>query len=446
MAKICILGAGICGLTAALKLSKMHEVIVLEARNRVGGRVYTKIASDLKTPIEIGASFWEGIHTHPLYQRFFGTQKNHENLAYAIKLDESQTIFFGSGNKNCQEISPLALKLSYLHAQQFLEDSKQFADKASLIHAKQLIDKYALLNSTAGNIDLVKMWLALTQRHHATPLSARYLPHFEKRDQWEALEMYSTDADFCFVANGYEKVPIAMASQCAAMGVNIKLNAKVLHIQDKAEQGVFIRTSNGEFQADYCICTLPLGVLKANNHLFSPDLSHEKQNALALMGLHDATRVILEFETPFWQANAPYILLDLPPFGLRAFRSNYMLHQKAILQTDNYADFANKLFQRYVNHPQLAEDKLIEVIMTDLRKAFPRAPNPIQAVVYSWSNDPFAKGAYPYWTAKVTQQTQSALESAHGNIYFAGADYSRIGCSVHNAYASGLRVALEVGL
>src|SRR4051812_33635903 len=59
-ADVLILGAGAAGLSAARELSKSQRIIVLEARDRVGGRLHTRHHADHPLPIELGPEFVHG--------------------------------------------------------------------------------------------------------------------------------------------------------------------------------------------------------------------------------------------------------------------------------------------------------------------------------------------------------------------------------------------------
>ena len=77
-----IIGGGVAGLSAALTLAKAlkdqdKEVLILEAKNRLGGRVCTIKAHDGITPIELGATFWEGSQNNPFYKKYIDPKQIH---------------------------------------------------------------------------------------------------------------------------------------------------------------------------------------------------------------------------------------------------------------------------------------------------------------------------------------------------------------------------------
>ncbi|MBS0286004.1 MAG: FAD-dependent oxidoreductase [Proteobacteria bacterium] len=430
--EVIVIGAGVAGLTAALTLAKQGiKVTVLEARDRLGGRIYTLTARDAKTPIELGASYWEGYQDIPFYQHYL--------KAKTIRLDAQKSALISIDNGQEQP----ALFKYYQIAQDLLADAEK---KATGQTFAQYINNLDLSSYSQKEIYWIKRFLENSLLHHCTPLSKGGFPTFNREpiDNQEAWN--DSDADFCFVKNGYHQVIAQMQEECLKANVNIIQNSPVVKIVN-IENGVEVYTQAQKYHAPFAISTLPIGVLKSNSVQFTPGLSQDKLQALACIGVHDATRVILEFEQPFWDNEGPYIYLDsVNSRCLLEFRNAYPLCQKAILLTGKYSDVARSLYDQYPEDKVQAEKELIQRVMDDIRKAYPhkQVPAPIKTMIYCWTADPFAKGAYPYRTANMTEALQQALEKPEDNLYFAGADFSRFGFSVHNAYANAQKVAKQL--
>lgn len=436
MSNIIVIGAGIAGLTAALELAQhKHSVTLLEARARLGGRIYTRTASDHTTPIELGASYWEGLNESPFYQRYFDASKNSGNKPYVMQLQSADSLFVDLDSPLKNPLTPLEIQTYYQLAETILH--KAYQTRLGKTFA-QVIDDCELPSNKQQSYWLKKI-LELQCIHQSTPLSAIGFPDFQI-PPINLLNAYNeASANFCFVGNGFHRVVKQIADEATLAGVKIIPECAVLKITDLNDKGVLLHATQGDFNADKIICTMPIGVLKTQaTTLFSPALSFEKLQAIANMGVHASTRVVLEFETPFWdKQDCPYILLSTAnKAGLREFRNNYALHQKAILQTPSYANEAKAM----------DDNALIEFILSELRAAFPKnnVPFPKFSIVHRWGDDPFAQGAYPYRTLKMNEENHQALERPQGNIYFAGADLSRFGFSVQHAYASGKDVAMKL--
>ncbi|MFI4938097.1 MAG: flavin monoamine oxidase family protein [Candidatus Berkiellales bacterium] len=438
MDKIIIIGAGIAGLTTAIELAPFFEITVLEARDRLGGRIYTTVASDHQTPIELGATFFEGYGENPFFQKYLSTTP-HDNKPFIKKLNLDGSLVFNGDHLDPRQYSMHALKQYYEIAQkeyeQALNSSWQIGKTleefvATICHPFQRDkEKYYW----------VKKFIEYELLHHNTHLSLPGIPSFDKSHENKALDGWNQrDANISFVVGGYDKVIQQMHSQCLNLGVSIKTGSGVIQINDHGVKGVTVITAdNQSYFAAKVISTIPIGVLKTQaESLFNPSLSNDKMLAIAAMGVHQATRISLEFGSPFWDNLAsPYIFLAKPDqASFTDFRNGYPLHQKAILQSDHYSNIVGS-----------ASD-VVDTVMKDLRLIFPDAPAPIQSMVYRWSDDIYAQGSYPYRTIYITEALQQALERPEGNIYFAGADFSRYGFSVHHAYASAIRTAQQIKL
>ncbi len=440
--KVIVIGGGMAGLKAALDLSLNGvQVILLEARSRLGGRIYTTQTSDGRTALELGASYWEGYNDTPFYKHYFSD--NAPTKAHAVRLDEkkSELISIDDAHKEDDLLFYYQLAIKLLADAETLGAGKTF---------QEYVDEIDLGAYSNNQIYWIKRFLENCLQHHCTPLSLGGFPTFN-RDKIDENEAWNTDdADFCFVQNGYNKVIEKIAKECELAGVSFHLNTPVIKISDHGSNGVQVKTTQIVFQCDKVISTIPIGVLKKQAiTLFEPPLSSEKMQAINTIGIHDATRVILEFENePFWDnPQGPYIYLDSKHLNcLLEFRNAYPLCGKAILITGKYSDLARTLYLQYPSDKVRAETELVLKIMSDIRKAYPtkNIPNPINTLVYCWTHDPYAQGAYPYRTANITEQMQVALERSEGNIYFAGTDFSRFGFSVHNAYANGQKVAKKL--
>lgn len=443
MKKVIIIGAGISGLSCAFTLAKAgKKVIILEGRSRLGGRIYTITCADNITPLELGASYWEGLNSSLFYQQFF-SENNAPNKAHAVRLDETKSSFIPIDRQ--PEFDNI---LQYYHlAQEKLQGAEiQGVGKTF----QEYIESISLATLNDNERYWTKRFLENSLQHHCTPLAEGGFPSFirQNRDVNEAWN--DKDADFCFVQNGWHQVITQLFQACQNEGVEIQLNQEVKLIKDRGQQGVEITTTQNTWFADKVISTIPIGVLKKKaEQLFSPPLSKEKVQALKCIGVHDATRVILEFpDTPFWDNwEGPYLYLDAKDSPtLLEFRNAYPLYQKAILLTGKYSDIARHLYNQYPHEKNRAENILLDKILSDLQRAFPKKtiPTPLKTIVYCWTDDPFAQGAYPYRTKEISEEVQCALEKKEGSIYFAGADFSRFGFSVHHGYFNGQKIAKEV--
>ncbi len=437
MAKVVIIGAGIAGLSAAVELAKHHQVIVIEARNRLGGRIYSHTVDE--SNLEIGASFWEGKKNNPFYLQYFAQTKTTKK-PLALRLNEKLCIV-----KSDKPIKPAEFTSYYQMASLF---ANQFCQTHIGQHGEQLINQLPITGDEHKQY-WVRKFFELQFQHFNTDLKERGVPYFTIPFDEEQLEAWDEEnADFCVVANGYHKVIEQLAKEAKKLNVKIKLNSPIIRIV-QSPKGVILKTATEYFQADKVVSTIPIGVLKNTAPtLFEPSLSEEKLQALKTIGVHNGIRVSLIFQgAPFWSPiDAPMIFIDLPNKPLREFRNAYITSGKTILQTDKYSDICRHFFNIFPDSQQDAENEIVKHIMGDLKYALPsnEIPWPQTVSIYDWTLDPFAQGAYPYRTILQTEELQTALECKEGHVYFAGSDFSRLGFSVHNGFANAKHVAKDL--
>lgn len=127
---------------------------------------------------------------------------------------------------------------------------------------------------------------------------------------WDQDDAYELGGDHCLLPSGYTSVANTIASQ-----LDLKLSTPIKSISYSAT-GVQLTTNDGQtLEADYCICTLPLGVLKANTVQFNPPLPPFKRAVIQRLGYGVLNKIALHFSEVFWPAEEDY-------FGITAERSD----------------------------------------------------------------------------------------------------------------------------
>ncbi|GAB4428425.1 MAG: FAD-dependent oxidoreductase [Anaerolineae bacterium] len=420
--EVLVVGAGMAGLAAAQTLQAQGiPVVVLEARQRSGGRVWTD-RSWPDAPLDMGASWIHGIRGNPIYK-----------LARQLKLAthptdyDAMTVYEVTG-RPLSDADATALDA-------LLEQTLARARRAG----RALVDDISLQEG------LELAWQNQPPPDRQTRRRLDYvvnttIEHEYAGDTGELSFFYFDHqgaypgGDVLFL-NGYDQLVTHLGQ-----GLDIRLEHVVEQISYHSS-GVTVTTNRGEFQAEAAIITLPLGVLKSGRVSFSPALPPAKQRAIERLGMGLLNKLYLRFERPFWPAEAE-MLGYIPPLKGRwaEFLNIHFYTGQPILLAFNAATYARSL-------EKLPDETAVDAALSTLRRIFGhRLPDPTGYRLTRWAADPFAGGAYSFMAAGATPQDINRLaQPVADRLFFAGeATHRRHPATVHGAYLSGQRAAREV--
>lgn len=412
---ILVIGAGTSGLATAkiLKDKGFTNVIVLEGRNRIGGRVWTN--RTLAAPVDLGASW---IH--------------------------------GPGGNN--PITPIA---SAAGAQTFMtdEDDVVVYDLNGAPIASAIMDDYytRYVDLLAEVDDISDVNKSLSQAINEIdptlipdPIMSYQLSAFAEFDGGGSIDemssMYWAD-DSAFpgkdvvLPSGYDAVVNRLAT-----GLDIRLNHTVNSIDYNGES-VLVNTSNGNFSAKYVVVTVPLGVLKQGVMQFSPALPASKTGALGRLKMGHVNKVALQFPTAFWDTALQFFGHTSDVKGKYTFFMNtHKFNNSNILVTFGFGDYG--LLMEGQTDAQIIAD-----VMAILRNIYGNnIPNPSDTLITRWGNDPFSQGSYSFASVGSSSADYDLLaEPVSNKIFFAGEHtHSNYRSTVHGAYLSGVREANRI--
>ena len=428
--RVLVLGAGISGLAAARALRDHGiEVTVLEGRDRIGGRAWTRDGLDF------GAHWIHGTEGNPLTNVarklnlpiiFVGVDSCYsgswEHLVLVgedgrhLSQDEKlETILVADSVRDRLDSlrrQRLAAGEGDISMRDALDDV--LADEALSEDERRAIDWHIALMARddigADDPDLSLLW-------------------------WdEGYEVYGY-GDSVF-AHGFGSLTGALAH-----GLDIRTGHTISRIEH-GPPGVTVTTNAGTFTADAAIVTLPLGVLKSGAVEFAPRLPAGKQQAIARLGMGHLAKVVLRFDEPFWQKDQ-YVygylcrpVRDWPTMVISLSKT----HDIPALVLMAGGTLARRI-------EEMGEPELESWAMNVVRDVFGRAtPAPRKVERSQWSRDPFSLGSYAYIAVGSTPQDIGALaEPIDDRIYFAGeATYRYHWAGAHGAYASGMREAARI--
>ncbi len=426
---VIIVGAGPAGIAAGLEFQKYQPIpnfLILEARNRVGGRTYTDTHTffNANKPIDVGARW---IHHYrpenPLSNHHIPSEKDELESGF---FENDKTAFFD------QDGTPLSDDL--------LSKAKQIFEEFCTS-----IKEYSSEKEDVSMLDVIRDGyneIKDEQLRRLVDMKLAYIEHYEASN----LDQLSTKS-YLKADNNVEPcdltLPIGLGSFIEQIvernHLPIQLNTIITHIDIPTNKNDLIRLTtqdNRQYFSKYVLITIPLGCLKARSIQFTPSLPDWKQEAIDRMGFGLLNKVFLQFPHTFWDEKLDSILISSN--RLRYFFCSPHDH---ILTSYVAGNLAREL-------QSLTDEDIVEQILSCLRPVYPQIPKPIKWLVTRWGSDPFAYGSYSNFKVGATYEITNDLarECYDGRIYWAGehANYGgTIGC-VDSAFESGHREAKRI--
>ncbi|XP_058803885.1 spermine oxidase-like [Phymastichus coffea] len=304
--KIIIVGAGPAGIAAASKLfeSGFKNVKILEAEDRIGGRVFTTEFGNYS--VDLGGQWVHGEKSNVAFELAYplgllekqdDCDAKHGLIFLDSKgndlkndVDEKIRIFFDKhmSGEVFDENAPYKSIGEYIEQkfeEEFQNDSEILYDKSKYLHHFEV-------NILGGKP--AKTWRDISLINHEAFKDCEG----DNRINWKT-KGYSTILDILMkrYPNRENELPVIW---------NTDLNSEVISIDyfDNFEGSlVMITTAKGKiYKANHVIVTIPLGVLKEKHKLlFIPPLPENKAKSIEALGFGNAGKVYLLYDKPFWQ-------------------------------------------------------------------------------------------------------------------------------------------------
>ncbi|MDN3549375.1 flavin monoamine oxidase family protein [Mucilaginibacter aquaedulcis] len=423
---VLIIGAGAAGLMAARELAvKGKKVIVLEAQDRIGGRIHT-IYENGKV-IELGAEFVHG------------------DLPVTLNLLKESGIKYHSASASMWRYD----NGKFTTTEVFIDHWDEFIDKLNKLEQDTSIhdfietefpgDKYIELRESVRQF--------VSGYDTANPKNAS---SFALRKEWQSEDENAQHR----IEGGYIKLLSYLATECEANGGQMKLNSAVKDIYWEPGKVSAIAVDGITYHAERAIIAIPLGVLQTDavtkgTIVFHP-LVKEQQDAIHQMGFGAVIKILIDFNEAFWENVQTDDGKSLRDMG-------YLFSQEEIPTWWSQFPERSTVFTGWVGGPDAwakkdaTDDELLAESLQSIANIFKKDIDELQSQIRSWhvinwTSRPFIQGSYAYDTVEAPFARKTLNTSVNDTVFFAG-EYLYEGPAmgtVEAALTSGKNVAEKI--
>jgi monoamine oxidase len=431
---VLVLGAGMSGLAAAARLAQAGcSVRVLEARDRIGGRVFSLRGRKWPVPVDLGAEFVQGRVPE----------------LFALAQQASLPVVELNGARKQSRGGQL------MGADDFLAETHEIMSRLPSPGAgeDQSLDEFLAANfGDASHADaraMARRWIASYDAADPSRISVQFLARERKAER-------RIDGDRVFrVVTGYDGIPEALFARIPPERGSVHLDTTVTQVHWQPDSVVVEArgasgSARGPFSARRLVVALPLGVLQAlptdpGFVRFTPRLP-EKEEALRWLEMGHVVKIVFAFKERWWQRSFDDelgFLISSDEPSQPSWWTDYPLYAPMIvawsggpaadavsgLTSEQRADRALEALARLVRVPRtFVEDQVVTWATHD------------------WAADPFARGAYSYVRAGGIEAQACLARPVENTLFYAGEVTELTGhhATVHGALYAGHRAADEV--
>ncbi len=401
---ILIIGAGAAGLMAARTLAKAgKKVTVLEARDRIGGRIHTLENKPGQQPLELGAEFIHG------------------DLPLTKSLLDEANIPYHHAGASMWRVEDGEFKQN----ETFVEHWDDFLDKLDgleqdmsincFLHREFKGEKYQRLRTSVRQF--------VSGYDNADPKKAS---SFSLRREWQSED----DGAQYRIQGGYISLVRFLADEITSTDGRIDLNAAVKQITWQAGEVKVLTNAGCSYTAKQLLIALPLGVLQVNAGdsgaiAFEPEIPVYSQ-AINAMGFGAVIKLLMEFDTAFWEDEQTTKMA-----GKSLQNMGYLFSEEEIPTWWTQSPQHSNLLTGWIGGPEAAEKigtpdtEILNQGLQSLSAIFKRDEQELRNKlltwhVVNWTADEFTRGSYAYDTIQANQSRAVLNEPIAQTIFFAG--------------------------
>lgn len=455
--KVLIVGGGMSGLVSASLLKRAgHQVSILEANNRIGGRVHT-----LRKPFKPGNYLEAGAmripSNHQLVMEYierFGLPINSfvntspKDLIYANNVLTTRGYY--EKNPDVLQFPVKESEKGKTARELFLQATQPFIDlyyNSPPPQRKEIRNKYAQY-SMREFLKFNPFGISVSDsaiRCMAVLLGLEGFPEYSFVDILTDITypIFSEYIELVEVTGGNDSLPWAFYPE---LKNNLYFHHKVERVF-QYQNGVSVQTIHpitgyrNSFEADYVIVTIPFPLFQFVDVFPYESISFDKYEIIRELNTINAVKIGIEFKSRFWEAvgmgnavtNQPTRYSYIPSHGVGSSSS-------AVLLASYTWGHDSEL---WTSQPFMEK---VREALTDLSKIYGDIvyKDYIRTVSYDWGLNPFAAGAFTLFLPGQGEEFREVMRKPEGRLHFAGEHASSFHGWIEGAVESGIRAAYEI--
>jgi monoamine oxidase len=442
--RVLIIGGGLAGLVAAFELRRQgHEPIVLEAQNRVGGRIYT--LRDFAPGLYAEAGAMRIPRAHDLTVEYCNLFKL--PLRPFVMGNPKGLVYIGGVRMTAAEAAANPQKLPFelaAHEQgrsadalweEAIADIRQMVDEAGDEAWEEIVQRY----------DEYSLYEFLKMRGLSEAAIEYYaVMNFLEADMHNAVvEVLREDlggayVDMQEIAGGMDQLPNAFYAELQDA---IRFGVEVRAIeQDSDSVTLHCRQGPDRFSVsgDYAICTVPFSVLRHVEKRFS----REKHRAIRQLNYHASTKIVFQVRNRIWEQQdgitGGATVTDLPVRRLNYPTPDPTTTRGVLLASYTWGQDA-------LQWGAMDEETRIEEALDDVEQIHPGIREAFEVgASHAWYGDRWARGAFAMFAPEQQTNLQAAIVQPEGRVYFAGEHCSLYHAWIQGSLESGIRAARQI--
>ncbi len=430
---VIVIGAGLSGLHAAQILEASGlSVTVIEADNRIGGRVRT--LSDKPEKPESGGSEVGALYARvrDQAQRFNLELRpwQVERLEFALNIGGEliSPKDWPSSPKNTlpeamRKLPPMAVNTAFLPKESGLKELDSWLEEARNTPDPSLYDFY----TSKGADEATMKYLSLSNQADSLKDESLF---WALRGQ-KMLEWGRGSGPFSHVVGGMSKVPLAMAGSLKG---NVVLNMPVEGIAVD-DTGATVSCARGKkFRGRFVVCTLPASVLRTIK--LTPGLPTLQSEAVASLPYGQSTSIFFAIKEKFWDIDGLGSSLWTDGVAGRAY--NWLVPNGNYI----WMYLTGTVNQRL---RKASDSEALQYAINALHQARPSTKGRIEPIaVVNWSTNPWSRGTFAYRRPGQIAKYGNIAAATHARLHFAGEHTAVLQSGLEGAMESGERAAMEV--